>query len=170
MTDSLEISDNARRAFSDELIEWFENSELADDDTTARVVELVERVCEEAGANPDVQTAVAVAYLHRAPEIATGPDGEPIEDFDDIPDLYNRALVKALRGHASKAAFDQHCSEDEERLPAAVVHMAKRWADGNPSKRWARDFVEYYCYGPMGRFQTAQVDRAVQTVEREVLE
>ena len=140
---SLEIHDRILEHYSDDTIAWLRNSSLADDPTTARVVEALELAHNafDHTLRPDVTFALVASPLHRAPDIATGPDGEPLDEYTDIPGDLDTMTLEILRGHSSRAAMREHCTSFETTVATCMLNMATRWADDHPAYKWTRTTI-----------------------------
>lgn len=127
----------------DEAIAWFNNSELANDERTARVAECLDAVYSSTTSlDEEAITALNAGLYHRATAISTGPDGDPIDALEDIPGLLGQIEYAVLRGYPSKAALKQHCTVTEEIAAAAVLNMATRWANGKKAHKWTFEAVD----------------------------
>ena len=145
MANKIEIIDHIADVLPAETVQWFHESELATDPTTAEVVEYLGTLFYAPGDLLEgfVEFSLAGAYFHRATEIAT-VDGEPIADPGDIPGGLHSMELAVIRGYPTSADLKEHCTCGEERIGAAILNMATRWASGKEGYQWSFDVVEKF--------------------------
>jgi hypothetical protein len=140
---TLELHDRIVEHHPDQTIAWLRDSALVDDSTTTRVVgalELAHNAFDHT-LRPDVTFALVASPLHRATNIATGPDGESIDDYTEIPGDLDTMTLEILRGHTSRAAMEEHCTSFETTVATCMLNMATRWADDHPAYKWTRTTI-----------------------------
>jgi hypothetical protein len=129
--------------FPDTTLDWLCDSELPEDETTVDVLEAMELIFNTYGLRlgDDVMQALPAAWLHRAPDVATAPDGEPIDDYDDIPGELPPMTMEVLYGHETKSAMETHCESIETRVASCILNMVTRWVEGKEAYEWTKRAV-----------------------------
>ncbi len=163
----MELTARYLERLPDETREWLEASDLWEDPTTLAVVDPLETaaIAYERQLGPEVEFALEAGMLHRAPVIASGPNGESPGDYADIPGDLDSMTLEILRGHESGSAVDEHCSSFETTVAACILNMATRWADGEESYQWTEETIRRVC-----EFGAHKKLSALREIERSVLD